>query len=163
LSNGCTQRGRAGGDHTDRKLRQHHRISVVQRQFFDLFRRDRLSGRGVCRVQQRRLGAHVDDFGEIADVEHKIDDGMIAGGEMEAGARERLESGQHRVNLVVARRQERHHEAAGIVGGRLALRSRSRFHDGDGDARNRPAARILDGAGDGGAELLRARGARREQ
>ena len=81
-------------------------------------------GRHRRRVEQRRFGRHGHLFADLADLERERQAHLLADGQHDAGARQRLEAGHLDRHLVVARLQQRRFEVAAAVGDELLRRAR---------------------------------------
>jgi len=115
---------------------------------------DEAAERARCRVDDGRRSRHGHRFGDGAELQLHIDDGVLADGELHAAAHDRLKTGLRHVHFVLARLQHRHAVAAARVGLELPHAAGRRADHDDLRVRERGAGRIGDDALQAGADGL---------
>ena len=103
---------------------------------------------------ERRIGDDRHDFGDVAGLDLRVDAGVAAHLEDDAGLRKILEAVERDVDLVVAERHQRQRVLAGPVGGHAARELRVDIGRGDECARHGGARRVGHVAQDGAGRTL---------
>ena len=147
---GC-ERGRDAGLQ-ERELLER---SAVQRQLTDLLVADESAEGARRRVDRRRGAGHRQLLRDRPDLHPHVDDGVLSDGELNAAARDRLESGLRHVDFVFARLQHRHAVAPRGVGLQLPHGAGRDVDDDDVRVGERGAGGVDDDALQAGADGLR--------
>ena len=133
---------------TGRQAGQGDEGAAVQRQLHDLLVLDDGTETAGFGADDRRVAGDRHLFADVADAQFEIDARLLAGGDMNAAAADRLEPRQLDVDAILAGRQARCavDAVAGRDDGPLAVGGD--FGNGDGGAGHRGAGRVFDDAGD---------------
>ena len=132
----------AGSDDARREVGEGHRIAPEVGQRDERLVVDDLAQVRDGRVHARRRGADLDALVHLADVQSRVDGGLLLDGEREPAARELLEAVSLDRQHVLARLQRRNAEPAFAVGRRRMTRASVGIGDGDRGVRNGGAGRV---------------------
>ena len=132
-------------------------VAAVERRLGDLAGLDDLAERGCLRLQQRRAGNDLNDFGDFADFQHGVDADARLDLDRDRLLRELLEAFRARFQAVLARNQVHEAIQAGRFGLLRALFAGREARHGDARSRNHGTRRVLNGPDQAAVEGLAGR------
>ena len=135
----------------------------VQRQRVQVLARHARGDLGALRVEHRGIGDDVDFFGEIADLQLRVDPGRLPDEDPDALLAEAAKAGQLDVQVVGADGHLGQRVVAGLGRHGLVPRAVFRILRDHARARHDGAVGIDDGAGNGAAIALRVRAGREQE
>jgi hypothetical protein len=147
-------------DDADLEERQVDVIADVERQFGDRLGVDERAERSARRVHERRFGRHRDRFGERADLQRQVDDGLLRHRQRDAVAHRGAEAVERRTHLVAADRQRGQPIRAVVARERGSREARIAVGGRERRAGNDGAGGVTHGAEDCAGRELRERGGR---
>ena len=129
-------------------------VAPVERRLGDLAGLDDLAERGCLRLQQRRAGNDLDDFGHFSDLQHRVDADARVDLDRDRLLRELLEAVRACFQAVLARNEVDEAIQAGRFGLLHALFAGGETRHGDARSRNHGTCRVLYGPDQAAVEGL---------